>query len=104
MSPKRRWIMRPASSISPDAAASQNVNEEVRLFRWLHPDWPVIPLIVAAPPASQGQMCSPLQHQPTDRVTGMARQIQSRWSKDTLAFTVVFDVNSARRPIGCLLP
>src|ERR1019366_6875413 len=34
---------------SPHAAASWNVNEEVRLFRWLHPDRPVIPLIVTAP-------------------------------------------------------
>ena len=32
---------------SPAAAASKNVNEEVRLFRWRHPDRPVIPVIVA---------------------------------------------------------
>ena len=31
--------------VSPDAAMSGPVNEEVRLFKWRHPDRPVIPLI-----------------------------------------------------------
>ena len=35
---------------SPNAARSPYVNEETRLFRHLHPDRPVIPLIVAGPP------------------------------------------------------
>ena len=35
---------------SHDAARSQYLNEETRLFRHLHPDRPVIPLIVAGPP------------------------------------------------------
>jgi tetratricopeptide (TPR) repeat protein len=31
---------------SPDAAQSKFVNEEVRLFRWRHPERPVIPVII----------------------------------------------------------
>jgi hypothetical protein len=35
--------------VSPDAAGSQYVNQEVRLFRQTHPERPVMPLIVAGP-------------------------------------------------------
>ncbi len=44
---------------SPDAASSKYVNEEVRLFRWHHPDRPLVPLIVRGKPGDPDQECFP---------------------------------------------
>jgi tetratricopeptide (TPR) repeat protein len=44
---------------SPQAAKSQYVNEEVRLFKSRHPDRPVIPLIVGGKPGDPELECFP---------------------------------------------
>ena len=44
---------------SPDAARSKYVNEEVRLFRWHHPERPLIPLIVKGKPGDPDLECFP---------------------------------------------
>jgi formylglycine-generating enzyme required for sulfatase activity len=44
---------------SPASARSQNVNEEIRLFKDRHPDRPIIPVIVAGRPRSGDAECFP---------------------------------------------
>jgi formylglycine-generating enzyme required for sulfatase activity len=44
---------------SPAAATSRYVNEEIRAFKSLHPDRPVIPLIVAGKPGDPTSECFP---------------------------------------------
>ena len=44
---------------SPNAARSPNVDAEVRLFRELHPDGPVIPLILSGSVKDDATMCFP---------------------------------------------
>ena len=44
---------------SPDAARSKFVNEEVWFFRWIHPERPVIPLIVDGTPGDPDRECFP---------------------------------------------
>jgi tetratricopeptide (TPR) repeat protein len=44
---------------SPHAARSKYVNEEIRLFKWRHPDRPVIPLIVDGEPGNPDMECLP---------------------------------------------
>ena len=44
---------------SPKAAASQYVNEEVRLFKARHPERPVIPLIIGGKPGDAENECFP---------------------------------------------
>ena len=44
---------------SPNAAQSPNVDAEVRLFRELHPDLPVIPLILSGSVKDDATMCFP---------------------------------------------
>ena len=44
---------------SPQAATSQYVNEEIRLFKSRHPDRPLIPLIVAGKPGDAALECFP---------------------------------------------
>lgn len=44
---------------SPSVARSHNVNEEVRLFRWRHPDRLVIPVIINGKPGDPEQECFP---------------------------------------------
>src|SRR5579871_1708123 len=44
---------------SPAAAKSGPVNEEIRLFRWRHPDRPVIPVILDGKPGDPGNECFP---------------------------------------------
>lgn len=44
---------------SPHAAKSKYVNEEVRLFKWHHPDCPIVPLIVDREPDDPENECFP---------------------------------------------
>ena len=44
---------------SPAAARSAYVNEEIRLFRWRHPERPVIPVIVDGVPGGGDDECMP---------------------------------------------
>jgi len=44
---------------SPAAAKSGPVNEEVRLFKWRHPNRPVIPLVLDGIPHDAGRECFP---------------------------------------------
>ena len=44
---------------SPEAARSKFVNEELRFFKWRHPDRPLIPLIVRGKPGDPDQECFP---------------------------------------------
>jgi hypothetical protein len=42
---------------SPQSAASRYVNEEIRLYKWRHPDRPIIPVIVDGTPGDSAQEC-----------------------------------------------
>src|SRR5919108_2547036 len=42
---------------SPVSAKSRYVNEEIRLFKWRHPDRPVIPVIIDGTPGNAEQEC-----------------------------------------------
>jgi hypothetical protein len=44
---------------SPDAAKSPYVNEEVRLFKYRHPDRPIIPIILGGKPGDLAAECFP---------------------------------------------
>ncbi len=44
---------------SPNSAQSPYVNEEVRLFKWLHPDRPLVPLIIDGEPGGGARECFP---------------------------------------------
>jgi hypothetical protein len=55
---------------SPHAARSKYVNEEVRLFKWRHPDRPVVPLIVDGTPGGVEDECFPPALRFTTNVDG----------------------------------
>src|SRR5262245_3316752 len=44
---------------SPAAASSRHVNEEIRLFKWLHPERLIVPVIADGEPGDAARECFP---------------------------------------------